>query len=220
MIIVIHGDDQAASRRRLSDIRDNYQNKGWEIMNVAKGATQEEVDLSSRSQNLLGQEIIVVAEEFFTNKKSAGQISHLTSGNIVFWESRELPKTLLNSFPKDWKIENFTIPQSTFKFLDALAPGAPQNALRFLHDMEDEDAFGLVPLMSWHTRYLIWAREEPKTLNMPSWRSGKLIAQASKFELDKLYDLHEKLLVLDRSVKTGTNVLPPLASLELLIANL
>lgn len=221
MVIIVHGDDQVSSRRRLSDIRDHYEKKGWEIVGTPKGATLEDIDLSSKSQTLLGQEIIVIVEEFFSNKKSPKtQSSHFSSGNVVFWEPRELSKTILNTFPKNWRVENFSIPQTTFKLLDTIAPGNPQNALRVLHDMAEEDVFGLVPLIAWHTRFMIWAKEESKTLNLPSWRAQKLFTQASRFELTALYEFHGNLLKLDRSIKTGTNVLPPLASLELLIANL
>lgn len=221
MVIVLHGEDQVTSRKRLSDIRAYYEDKNWEIVIAPKGVSLEEINLSSRAQTLLGESSIVVVEDFFVGKRTTKDLTfHLTSGNVVFWEGRELPKTLINSFLKDWKIENFSIPQATFKFLDALIPGKPQNALRMLHGMLDEDAYSLLPLLSWHTRYLIWAKEEPETLNLPVWRKEKLKNQASRFKIDSLYMLHEQILSLDREIKAGKNVLPPLASLELLIVNL
>ena len=218
MVVILHGDNQVASRRRLSAIREHYQDKGWEIMNAAKSVSLEEINLSSNAQTLLGVGTIVVVEEFWSGKKKAAPTE--ISGNVIFWEGRELPKILLNSLPKSWKVENFPITQVTFKFLDTLTHSNPQISLRILHDIQNEDAYSLLPLIAWHARHLIWAKEAPNTLNFPSWRAQKLNSQASKFELEGLYKFHEQLLALDKSIKTGTNVLPPLASLELLIANL
>ncbi len=187
-------------------------------MNVAKGIPLADINLSARSQTLLGGDVIVVVEEFWSGKRKVEKGD--LSGNVIFWEPRELPKTLLSDFPKSWKVENFSIPQVNFKFLDTISPGKPQAALRILHDMQDSDVFSLLPLLSWHIRYLIWANAEPETLNLPSWRVQKLLSQSSKFSLENLYEFHKKLLKLDRSIKTGTNILSPKSSLESLIVNL
>lgn len=222
MIIILHGDNQVASRNWLSQFKDTFEKKGLQAIFIdGKSVNLEQINQAANTNSLLGEERLVVVDAFFVNKKiTKDLVSHVVSGNIVFWEPRELSKTILNSFPKNWRVENFPIPQVTFKLLDALTPGSPQTVMRILHDMKEDDAYSLLPLIAWHTRYLIWAREEPKTLSWPTWRAQKLSFQASKFKLDSLYKFHEQLLNLDRSIKTGTNVLPPLTSLELLIANL
>lgn len=222
MIYVLHGKNQLASRNRLGQLKESFEKGGFSIILLdGKSATLEQINLEVSTNALLGEERAVVVDGFFANKKTLKNlISNLISGNVVFWESRELPKMLLGGLPKNWKVENFPIPQLAFKFLDMLMPGKPQSALRILHTLEEDDAFSLLPLLGWHVRYLIWAGSEPDTLNLPSWRKQKLVFQAAKFNLENLYNLHEQLLNLDRNIKTGTNVLPPLASLELLIANL
>lgn len=222
MIYILHGDNQTASRNRLEQLRGIFKKNGCEVLFLdSKAASLEQISLEVNTNSLLGQERVIIVEGFFSNKKTAGDLaSFLASGNVVFWEPRELPKTLLGSFPKSWGAENFPIPQVVFKFLDMLMPGKPQSALHILHTLEEDDAFSLLPLLGWHVRYLIWAGSEPDTLNLPSWRKQKLVFQASKFDVARLYDLHTQILNLDRSIKTGTNVLSPLASLELLVANL
>ena len=228
MVIVIHGDDQSASRKRLSDIRDHYSAKNWKIMNLAKSTNLDEINLSARAQTLLSESLIVVIEDFWGGKPPKASLAKggrkaspaAIVGNVIFWESKELSKMLIASFPKDWKIENFPIPQVAFKFLETLSGGKPQDSIKMLHNMQNDNVFSLIPLVAWHVRYLIWAQEEPKSLSLPSWRAQKLEAQASKFKLEGLYKFHEQLLNLDRTIKTGTNILSPLASLELLIANL
>lgn len=222
MVIVLHGDNQVASRNRLQELKEDYEKRGKEVVFFdGKTATLEQIMLAASTNSLLGEERLVVAEGFFASKKIIRDLGLRLKGvNVIFWEGTELSKTLLSGFPKSWEIRNFPIPQVVFKFLDMLMPGKPQSALRILHTLAGDDAFSLLPLLGWHVRYLIWASTQPDSLNLPAWRKQKLVFQASRFKIEKLYSLHEQLLSLDKSLKTGTNVLPPLVSLELLVIRL
>lgn len=222
MIIVLHGDNQAASRERFITLREEAQKKGANtVLLDGKSTTWEQIELQSQTTTLLGEESNVFIENFFTGKKAKGIVpKDKIEGEIVFWESQELSRTLLLKLTKNWKIEFFEFPKLVFRMLDANNPEKPAASLKLLQEVLARQApESVLPLLAWHTRQLIWAKEEPETLASPSWKKQKLIGQASLFTPGQLYDLHKKLLDLDKSQKTSTNPLPLSSSLDLLIAS-
>lgn len=225
MIIVLHGDNQVASRNRLVGLREDFEKKGLQTIFLnGKTATPEQINIAANTGSLLGGDRLVIVEEFFSKDKKAKEslALHLRGGSVIFWEGKELSKTLINSFPKHWSIEIFNIQKLVFKFLDNISPGKSADALKILHKIfeQHEEVYAIPPLIAWHTRYLIWAKVEPDTLNIPPWRKSKLTAQAAKFEVRQLYNFHQALLNLDRDIKTSRNFLSSESSLDLLIANL
>ncbi len=222
MITILHGENQVASRARLIQLKEEFEKKGFSIITLDGKTTEwNQIALFSSSTTLLGEGNSVFVEGYFTKVQSSKFKVQSLEGNVVFWEPKELPKTLINSLLKDWKIENFPIPRLVFKFLDTLSPKTPKNSLKMFHQiLEHEPAELVLPLIAWHVRQLIWIKESPKTATMPYWKKDKLTRQASQWTLEQLYQFHEELLDADRSLKTGSSPLPLSSSLDLLLAQI
>ena len=224
MITILHGDNQVASRTRLLKLKEEAQMKNFYVVVLdGKQSSFEAINISAQTTSLLGQRSAIFAEEFFSRKgaKSKKQKDLLESGLVVFWESIELPKSILDSFPKNWKIEHFPIPKTIFRLLDSLVPENAKNILQLIYRAKSQEPEQLVlAMMSWHVRYLLWAKEEPRTLDAPQWKRRGLITQANMFTKEKLYALHKQLLDLDRKQKTGANVVPLWSALDFIVASL
>lgn len=222
MIVVLHGDNQVTSRNRFNQLESDFTKKGWQILTFdGKNTDFNQLNLAASSGSLLGEGIVVFVEGFFTRSKKVKIESSKLTGNIVFWETKLLPKTIISGFPKNWVVENFAIPKLIFKFLDTLSPNHPQASLNILHSINESDESDfIIPLVAWHVRNLILAKLSPESLNVPSWKFNKLFEQANKFSEEQLFSFHRKLLELDRNSKTGANDLPLSSSLDLLIANI
>lgn len=222
MIVLIHGEDETKSRERFLALKAGFEKNGSELVNLDGKTTKiEEIGMRALITSLLGQSPAVFVEGFFARKKKIDMGTEALSGEVIFWEGREISKTILSGLPKSWKVELFAIPVSLFRFLDSLAPGRMQTNVSSLHQvLTTATPEMLLPLLSWHTRQLIWAKVEPQTLAFPSWKTQKLSAQANRFENDALYALHSKLTNLDRDLKTGNSPLPLSSSLDLVISDI
>lgn len=224
MITVLHGDNQNASRNRFNQLKSDFAKKNWQILTIeGKNTDFNQLNLASSSGSLIGEGIAVFVGQYWSanKKKPSPQGASSLSGNIVFWEPKELLKTIISNFPKNWQVENFVIPKLVFKFLDTLSPSQPKASLNILHSInESGEGDFILPLVAWHVRNLILAKLTPESLNVPSWKSNKLFEQANEFSEEQLFSFHRKLLELDRDTKTGVNDLPLSSSLDLLIASI
>jgi len=64
---------------------------------------------------------------------------------------------------------------------------------------------------------------DPKGQNLlktAPWQKSRLISQAKAFPAKTLIALHQQLLVIDESIKTGRTLLPLTTHLDLLIARI
>lgn len=222
MIILIHGEDEIKSRERLLALKAGFGENGCELVNLdGKTVRAEEIGMRALTTSLLGQSPAVFVEGFFARKKKIDKEIEALNGEVIFWEGKEISKTILSSLPKSWKVELFAIPASLFRFLDSLAPGRMQTNVSSLHQvLRSASPEMLLPIFAWHTRQLIWTKVDPQTLALPSWKVQKLSAQANRFESDALYLLHSKLTDLDRDIKTGNSPLPLSSSLDLVVSTI
>lgn len=219
--ILLHGDNQVASRERLAELVKSAKSRDWEVISLdGKNLKGDEINLQARSQSLLRENVLVVVEVFFSSKKRLDFAKELDE-NLIFWEPKELSQTQISNLPSGWQVELFKLPKVVFKFLDSLYPGNLGQALKLLSLVkEKEPAERILPLLAWQIRLLIWARIEPQTLVVPEWKRERLIKQAKKFEANTLISFHQALINIDRENKTGVSPLPISSSLDLLVATL
>lgn len=229
-ISVLHGDNQVLSRKRLGELKEQLQSRGVEIVVVdGKNVSFDQFQLASQTQLLLGESAVFV-EEFWstkvknTSRQSSDKIQNYTkliSGNIVFWEPRELSSLIISSFPEFWNIQNFSISRKIFQFLDALGVGNAKTALMLLREVIKTDTeYIVLPTLAWYVRSMLCAKVDPSSLSGPSWKQQKLLNQAKKFDTQQLLALHAKLLRLDRSQKTGKLDIPLSNALDLVVADI
>lgn len=226
-ILILHGDNQVASRQRLNQVLDESKKKGINIINI-NGATVKKPELLTlaRSQDLLGATDLLVIENFFANKKAAEIIKELTenqeevSNSCLFWEGKAVPASKIPKKPFI-KVEAFQIPQSIFRVLDLITPGSKQQALKLMQERQvrDNAEFFFIMLIR-QVRNLIWVKEDPGSMSSPAWQKGKLKSQAEKFEADDLLALQSKLLEMDYQSKTSKLHENLAASLDMLVASL
>lgn len=206
MQIVLHGDNLVASRERLHQLIAQAKTRKEEIVRLSGDkVTPTDVIQALESQSLFGTDRLVVLENP-TQPPS-------TSGNLVIWCSKELSKTALAKY-KSFQAELFKTPKIIFQFLDSLS-------LKLLHQCLTTEAPELVfYLLSRRISDLIVAKDTPQLLKQAPWQKQRLIAQASRFSLDQLLGLHQSLLDIDISQKTGSAITDLPTSLDLLLAKL
>lgn len=224
--VILHGDNQVESRKRLSFLISQARKRGLEIARVdGKTATKEDLTLLSRSQSLLAEEMLVVSENFFSGNKKAIEIADKLAVNngtvFVFWEEKLLSPAILKKLPKDFEIEGFKIPNSVFKFLDSILPKNTKAMLHFYHQaLKQSNPEFLLIMLARQLRLLIWTEGDPETLKLLEWQKSRLRNQAEKFNLDQLVKLHGKLLEFDRLNKRSGLPENLEASLELLLISI
>lgn len=225
-IVILHGDNQVESRKRLSFLVSAAKKKGFDVRRLeGKGLTSNDLLLAGRSQSLLGDNVLVVVEDFLTANKKASDFFAGTQGNsgatFVFWEGKPLSLPMLKKLSSGTKVEEFKIPRVIFKFLESLIPGNTKASLELFHAAlkEGQEEF-IFTMLSRQVRLLIWAKEDPEGLNLPSWQKTRLLKQAEKISKVQLRLLHGKLLEIDRENKKSQLPEGLSSSLELLLLSL
>jgi DNA polymerase III delta subunit len=216
-IVIVNGDDITASRQRYYQIISSVKKRGWEINKYEDDNTSLSEILNS--QSLFGSQILVVSE--FSNildsdlKWLKSNHSSLNSMLLVY-SKKKLSKTQTNKFPQA-KVEEFNLPVVLFKFLDSLYPGNSKQTIQLLTELLEQTEIEFVFIMlARQFRDLLLVSQNPNTTVYPSWRTGKLKSQASKFRDNQLKQVISYLAKLDLQIKTGKADL--LTSLTLLFA--
>ncbi len=122
-----------------------------------------------------------------------------------------------------------TAEADVFKMVDALALGNGREAQRLLHRLlENEDAFGVWPMVIRQFRLLILAREvieqhggeaeAAQAMGVHPFVAEKMVGQAKRFSLSALEKIYHKLLEIDEAAKTGR--MPLDVAMEMLVMEL
>lgn len=212
-ILVIHGDYTVKSLDRLSEIIKISKEKGWEIIRVSD---DEKFNISERlsGRSLFASKVLYVIDNF--KKITTSDLNWIKKNNekldgfLVVYHTGIISKTALNKFPKGYKHEEFTLPKLIWKFFDSIYPNNAKQCLTILHEVVKTEPLEFVfHLLARHIRDLYWLSIDPKGLDYQPWRIGKLKSQASRFEVNKLKQLINKLAQLDIDVKTSKEELLP-----------
>lgn len=217
-VIVLHGDDTIKSFERLKKFIDVAKKRSWEVSYI------EELDQTF--QEILSANSLFGNERFFIVRdiKKLGKrelewlkkkYSEIT-GNLIIYSEGAINSTLLNSLPKDTKIEEFKLPVLLWNFLDGLYPGNSTREVQFLHRIIEKQPVEFVfSLISKHFRDLWWVKVDAGSTGFPFWKINKLKIQSSKYSLETLSIIIGKLAEIDYKVKTSKADL--LSELDLLI---
>lgn len=123
----------------------------------------------------------------------------------------------------------FSAQANIFNMVDAVAQGSPQKALDLLHTLlEQQDAFSLFPMVVRQFRLVLQAREIldeggdvqkiQKGLNVANFVAKKLNYQASRFTIEELEAIYQRLQEMDEMAKTGKMAID--LALDIFIAEL
>lgn len=226
-LMVLHGDNQVESRKKLSALIAEGKKRGLEIKRIdGKTITKTEFLTLSRSQTLLGQDLLIACENLLSDNTKGVEIASeaIKDKNtvFVFWENGKLAVGKVKKLEKLLQIQEFKIPANIFKFLDSLTTSHNNKAeLELLHGAlrSSEPEFVFI-MLARQIRLLIWAKLDPDTLNVPDWQKRKLISQTKGFSPEQLLNIQSRLLEIDRMNKLSQLPESLPASLELLVAGL
>jgi DNA polymerase III delta subunit len=229
MIIVIHGDDIASSRKYLQSIKE----KSSESKTIFGSA----IDMTTLAQlfesdNLFTPSQTFFIEELLTKKKQAGDLDALlayinkqaSEHEIYLWESKEVGRTMLNKLPNAKNL-SYKLPQSLFQFLDSLSPHNKNVTLKLFHHTLNTTEPELVFFMlTRHFRLMLGVYDNETHIDevkkMAPWQMTKIKKQASQFTKEALATAMRALHAIDLEQKTGTAPLSLSASIDIFLMNL
>ena len=202
MKVLLHGDNQVASRQKLEQIIKSHRQEKIHL----DGQKINETDLRQalESHSFFGDEKVVIIENL-ASRPLVNLLVAEPNTPIIVWQ----PKQIAVSAYKSFQIELFKTPATIFKFLDSMRPPLPNEAAELV-----------LYMLGRRVSDLIIASDKPELLKQAPWQKSQLIAQAKKHSLSKLMSLHTQLLELEYSHKTGNNILPLASELDLMLANL
>lgn len=197
-MIIIHGENQIASRNLYLQLKKQAEIAGKQIVTLSgSDLTLSEVMFSSQSQSLLGSTNFVCLEEFFSRRPSTEKqkITEYLAKNptldIVSWDSKDL-STALKLFPPAL-IKKFDLPKYIFTFLDSFS--LPQ----FEQSLSSAEPEQIIVLLSRRIHDLIIVKTGLG--NYPTWQLTKLKSQSNKYSLADLLKMHQGLLQIDYKQK-------------------
>lgn len=218
-IVLIHGEDTGASRKRLVSIITKFKLKGEVIRLVPDSLGLKEAIASG---SLFGSQSLYVVEDVakFPLKDFDWVFKNQDkyASNLLIWHKAQAPAALSKLLPKEIKIELFAPPRVIFTFLDSLVPGRGKYVLQTLHNLLKQEPLEMVfAMIARHFRDLYWAGTDSGTIPYPAWRVSKLKKQSSLFGLEKLGKVINLLATADVNAKTSKGEL--ILSLDLIFAS-
>ncbi len=231
MTIVLHGDNNVASRIALNEHIAQIKKTGDEEIIRLDGEKLDLTELKQalESQSLFGSERLVVIENLLSRQRSktkdalldyVGSQEYITQ--LILWEKKQATAAQLKKI-KNIKQTLFKISPKIFKFLDSIAPNNTKQMLLILKETKQIDAAELIFYM-FHRRVsdLIVANNlGNQGLNgMQPWQKQRLVSQAKRFDLQQLLNLHKKLYKIELDTKTGRSPLELSSMLDLIVAEI
>ncbi|GAB4027254.1 MAG: hypothetical protein Fur0011_4820 [Candidatus Microgenomates bacterium] len=218
---LFYGDDQAASREKLYEIKRKYPD-----IRELNGDKLLPKDLESTlgTESLFGNETILI-ENLFSRLKSKDRdtciqllINYSGNRDILIWEKKTLTKLTTNKLPKTWKVVESKPPALLFNFLDSITPNNSTQALKLyqqLLTMNHEPGFIFI-MLARHVSSLIQAKTAT-SLKLPPWQISKLKNQANSWDTASLLLFYDSLYEIDKKIKTGNTKLDLDSQLDILL---
>jgi hypothetical protein len=224
MVTLLYGDDQVSLRQFLAKLKEEHKN--WEIINLDLTSTkEEEINLALNAKPFIASGRLVILENWFSQKSKRLDFSHIDKNvNIVIIAKSKVGAKDIGSLPKDAKIFHFKEDPIVFKFLDSLFAG---NKIRAFYLYSCILAKRIEPEMLYyllvsHLRRILIACESQtadlaKIESLATWQVAKYRSLSERFNKEKLINSYTRLLDLERSFKTGSELsqILPLLILEL-----
>jgi DNA polymerase III delta subunit len=205
-VILLHGDDTTKSYARLTKFIDTAKKRSWEVI----------TDEFPNTPSLFGTDRLIIYRNYKLLTKQDIKNFNKFDDTLVVYHDGLLPQTFIKQMPAEFKLEKFELPKILFTFLESFYPGNSTRALQLLHELTKTTAIELVMFMlARHIRDLYWVSLDPNSAQFPSWRAGKLKAQAAKFGIHNLEFIINNLSDIDIKVKSSKADL--LTELDLLI---
>lgn len=224
MLKVICGEDSSASRSYLNDLKNEYEKKEYEILNISSGNIEEIDKWIGESQSLFNTKKVFLIENLNKklSRKSTPRLFTLIDKyiasdevEIVDWED-ELNARFLK-IPKTAEIKEFKLAQSIFKLQDACYPGNLKLFVNMLHEIcKSNDEIFIFIMLIRHFHLILLTKMNVEIPKIQSWQLAKYRKQADLWDKNKLIAFYESLHKLDISFKTSNNPFSVINSLDIL----
>lgn len=217
-IIVLQGDDEKKLYERLTKFIETAKARSWEVAYLDDKQLSVQEQLSSTS--LFGVDrFFIIRDITRLGKKELewiGKKLDELSGTLIIYHEGTISQLILKALPKETKTEEFKLPVILWNFLDNLYPGNSERSIKQFHQIIEKQAPEFIfTLIAKLFRDLYWVKTDEGSLPYPIWRVGKLKPQASKFTINNLQLIINKLAEIDIKVKTSRSDL--VSELDLLI---
>lgn len=223
MLYILHGDDTAKLRLRLSEL---IEDQGKATFLNGEKASSTEILTSLRSSDMFQDTKYVVIEKVLKlDKKTLEAIlpevnNTVTSKtlHLVLCHDSELSKVFLGKFTKA-KVELFAFPKLFFTFLDNFTPHSLKRELDLLK-MENIEAEQIFYALIKRVRQLYAMKTNPASneiMKMSPWQIDKLRIQSSKFKIEDLEKIYKDLFNIEVKMKSGGLMLPLKKHLDILV---
>ncbi len=216
MITIIHGDDNAKSRKFFID------KKGKSSIPVMNGEKISLVDIKQLNSTggLFEKPEPIFIENLISSSKAGKRLDEISDYlkinskelEIYLWERKELTKKQTGIFGASVILETFKIPKNTFGFLDSLTPGNGKRNIELFHNALLGSSDELLFFMLVRQFRLLLAVSSNSDIDemkrLVLWQKTKLLSQAKLFSKDKLLKIYNELYKIDYAQKTGGLLLP------------
>lgn len=135
-MIILHGDNQVASRQKLTELK-----QGKQTMELGADITLPHLLVAVKSDSLFGESNLVIVENLFSGRPSNDRktvIEYLLKNpsDVVVWENKDVSGKIKDFDPKI--VRQFDLPKYIFAFLDN---PTPQSLRKCLESMPVEQVF-------------------------------------------------------------------------------
>ena len=218
MILLIHGDNQSASREHLHQQIQRAKSKDYEIIKLkGKTLTPNQLITNAESDSMFKSHKLLIIENFFSRPRSKEKqniIDYLKKTkdlpHLIFWEPKPLPSSFLRT--PGVQVKLFKLPATIFKFLD--------NFHRHAEIPSNEPIELIFYFLHRRLAELIILKDDPSKLKKAPWQLNRLKSQANHFSLDQLIKLHAQLLEIDYLIKSGQSPHSLTVHLDILLARI
>lgn len=214
MMTLLHGDNVEASRTEFQRLITEARSKDIRRLE-GRSLDATELVQAYGSNSLFGNKTLLAIENLFsTQLKKAKRIELFIEllkeihheADLIVWEEKELPKTLLTKINERISVRLFKIPVLIFQFLDSIGPNRGKFLLTTYQKLEEIQAAEIIFLMiSRRLRQLLMVSCGVAPEGLQLWQSNKLRAQIRLFTTERLRELYAQLLRIDFSIKSGTS---------------
>jgi DNA polymerase III delta subunit, C-terminal domain len=227
MLMLVHGDDVASSRKFFLQQQEQFPGAvSWEGDKI----TFTDLAQIFAGGGLFTEEKYVFIEQFITKQKKRSDYKELITAlegygrehTIVLWENKELDRGTLMAFSSA-TIRPFKLPQTLFVLLDSLRPNNGEKLVTLFHQTIETTEVEMVFFMLVRQVRLLLALnykgessiEEVK--RMQPWQKNKLEQQAVLFGSEQLQTLYKQLFEVERKQKTGNLSVPLVQTIDFLL---
>lgn len=232
MLTVFHGDDIVSSRKALSDLKEQNQDK--EIISLeTKNISLTDLVQAVSSNSLFGGDKLVILENLSSlnlrSKLASNILDFILKGDfdndVCIWDAKTLSPSIAKKFKNQKaRVKAFKHPAVIFSLLESLNMAGTSEMLSNLNEtLKSVEPEIILFMLVRHLRILIALKENAaisETKRLIPWQMGKLKRQAESLKIEDLLQTYQKLMIIDYQVKTSKTSVDLTKRLQWFIMNL